>query len=162
MSLSGLAKFVIGFIIGVFLLVGAGAATGYYFLTKLTTPPPRPVFPEEQPKPKTTAKAKNSTTKKLTSTSLVKPSSTPSPTKLEPGAYKARVSWRDGLSLRAEPSIDANKVGGISYNQRVIVLKESDDKNWQQVRVEDGSQEGWVKAGNIERIDSQSDANQDQ
>lgn len=158
MSWSGLAKFVIGFTVALLLLVGAGAATGYYFLTRLTTAPPKPVFPEERPKPKPIAKGKNSNSKKLTSTSLVKPSSTASSEKLEPGAYKARVSWREGLSLRSEPSTEASRVGGIPYNQRVIVLKESDDKKWQQIRVEEGTEEGWVKSGNLEKIDSQAEA----
>jgi len=34
----------------------------------------------------------------------------------------------------------------------VFVLKESDDQKWQQVRLVNGDQEGWIKAGNIERV----------
>jgi hypothetical protein len=34
-----------------------------------------------------------------------------------------------------------------------VVLEESSDKNWQKVRLEDGQQEGWVKAGNTKRTE---------
>lgn len=142
MSWSGLAKFLIGFFMGVFLLVTAGSAVAFFLLTRLAATPPKPIFAEELPK-------------QQTGVSSPQPSTAPSPQqKLEPGAYKARVTWREGLSLRAEPSVSANKIAGIKYNQPVVVVKESDDKNWQKVRVVDGSQEGWVKAGNIERVNT--------
>jgi hypothetical protein len=79
------------------------------------------------------------------------PSQTPSPSPLEPGAYKARVIWQQGLSLRAEPSYDAERIGGLDYNQQIVVLEESADKSWQKVRLADGEQEGWIKSGNTER-----------
>lgn len=78
-----------------------------------------------------------------------------SPPPLEPGTYKARVTWQQGLSLRAEPNQNAERTGGLDYNQQIIVLEESADRNWQKVRLADGEQEGWVKAGNIERIQAQ-------
>jgi uncharacterized protein YgiM (DUF1202 family) len=85
-------------------------------------------------------------------------SSKPTPSKapekpLPPGAYKARVTWSEGLSLRDAPGSEAARIGGVTFNQEVFVLKESDDQRWQQVRLAQGEQEGWIKAGNIERID---------
>jgi hypothetical protein len=162
MSVSGLAKFVLGFFVGILILAAAGGAITLYMLNKLTTPPPKPIFAEELPKQKPVSK--NLTKSKTAYVSLQKqasvpspaPSTTPSPEKqLEPGAYKARVKWRSGLSMRSQPSFDSEKVGGIGYNQPVVVLKESDDKVWQQVRVEDSNLEGWIKAGNLERVEGQ-------
>ena len=71
---------------------------------------------------------------------------------LEPGTYKARVTWEQGLSLRAEPGASGERIGGLDYNQQIIVLEESSDKNWQRVRIADSDREGWIKAGNIEKI----------
>ena len=151
MSLSGIAQFLIGFTIGVALLVGGGVGAGYYFWTKLSTVPSRPTFSEEKPKPSPTAKKEGSTT---ASNSQSKPS-TPIklPTKeLPPGAYKARINWAEGLILRDASGADAARIGGVAFKQEVFVLQESDDQKWQKVRVADGDQEGWIKAGNIERI----------
>jgi hypothetical protein len=71
---------------------------------------------------------------------------------LPPGAYKARVSWAEGLILRDAPGADANRTGGVSFNQDVFVLKESDDQRWQKIRAADGELEGWIKAGNTQRV----------
>ncbi|NES22843.1 MAG: SH3 domain-containing protein [Symploca sp. SIO3E6] len=155
MSLSGVTQFIIGFFLGIFLLVSAGAAAGYYFFTKLSTAPEKPIFPEEQPKPSPTAKAASSP-KPSPSPSKQQPKPTPSASpkkQLEPGAYKATVTWPEGLSLRDEPSGNANRIGGIAYNQEIIILKDSDDKLWQKVRLPDTDQEGWVRAGNVKKVE---------
>ena len=157
MSWSGLAKFLIGFFMGIFLLVTAGSAVAFFLLTRLAATPPKPIFAEEIPKQQSVVKPTSSSraSKQRTGVSSPKPSTASSPQqKLEPGAYNARVTWREGVILRAEPSVSANKVGGVQYNQPVVVVKESDDKNWQQVRAVDGSQEGWIKSGNIERVNT--------
>jgi len=154
MSLSSVAQFIIGFLLGISLLVGAGVAAGYYFFTKLSTTPEKPIFPEEKPKPSPTAKTASSP-KASPSPSDTKPQPTPSTSpkkELEPGAYKATVTWPEGLSLRDEPSGNANRIGGIGYNQEIIIIKDSDDKQWQKVRLPDTDQEGWVRAGNVEKI----------
>lgn len=157
MSWSGLAKFIIGFFLAIVLLAVGGGATAYYFLTKLSAPPPKPVYANDKPEVK--AKASPGAVK-TTSASSAQPNPTPTPStapakELEPGAYTARVTWREGLSLREAPTLEANRVGGVGYNQRIVVLKESDDKRWQQVRLEEGEQQGWIKAGNIERVDTE-------
>jgi hypothetical protein len=152
MSLSGIAKFFIGFIIGIALLVAGGAATAYYFWVKLSTVPPKPIFAEERPKPSSAAKKVSSPTAS-NSPSISKPTPSESPAKpLPPGAYKARVTWSEGLSLRDAPGPEANRIGSVILNQEVYILKESDDQKWQQVRLVQGEQEGWIKAGNVERI----------
>jgi hypothetical protein len=73
------------------------------------------------------------------------------PKELPPGAYKARVTWPEGLSLRDAPNLESNRIGGVAFNQEVFVLKLSDDQRWQQVRLADSEQEGWIKAGNTQK-----------
>lgn len=57
-----------------------------------------------------------------------------------------------GLILRDTPSAEANRIGGIAYQEKVVVLGESDDKQWQKVRVlTDRDRTGWIKGGNTEK-----------
>lgn len=155
MKLPNLLQFILGFIIGVVLLGGGSAAAVYYLFIRMP-PPPKPVFAEEQKKPATQAKAQKSptagkTTEKQASTEQEQQQEET----LEPGTYKARVTWSSGLSLRDNPGQDATRIGGIPYKGEIIVLKESDDKQWQKVRLAGGTQEGWIKAGNIEKIEAE-------
>ena len=154
MSLSGIAKFIIGFFVGIFILATSGVVAAYYFWTKLSITPAKPIFAEEQPKKAPTAK-KVSNVQASNSKPKSQPASTPSQPpaqELPPGAYKARVTWSEGLSMRDAPSSDSNRVGGVMFNQEVIVLKQSDDQRWQQVRLAEGEQVGWIKAGNTEKL----------
>lgn len=155
MSLSGVAQFIVGFFLGISILIGSSAATAYYFFTKLAVVPPKPIFPEEVPKNTSVAKQEGSQPK--SEEDKPQASNTPSQPaqpKLEPGAYKARVTWPEGLSLRDSPSLNANRIGGIAYNREIIIIKDSDDKKWQQIRIPESQQEGWVKAGNVRRVDN--------
>jgi type IV secretory pathway VirB10-like protein len=74
-----------------------------------------------------------------------------SKSELPSGAYKAKVTWSSGLSLRLEPSTSSERVGGVEYNSELIVLSTSSDGQWQRVRLANGTQEGWIKAGNIKK-----------
>ena len=152
MSLSGIAKFFIGFLLGIALLVGAGAAAAYYFWTKLSVEPSKPIFAEERAK----ASPVSPVAKKMSSPTVKSPKPptlAKAPSKeLPPGAYKARVSWAEGLILRDAPGADANRTGGVAFNQDVFVLKESDDQRWQKIRAADSELEGWIKAGNTQRV----------
>lgn len=154
-GLSSLLQFIIGFILGVVVLAGGTAALGFVFFSRMASTPPKPVFPEERAKPK----PKKAIAKKpqVKSTPEKSPSPSPSPEekedkeKLPPGAYKARVTWSEGLSLRDQPSFDGTRVSGVMYNDEVIVLETSSDGGWQKVRVAGGTQEGWVKGGNLKK-----------
>jgi hypothetical protein len=151
MSLSGIAKFFIGFLLGIALLVGSSAAAVYYFWTKLSVVPERPTFSEEKPQPSPGAKKAT----RPNSTSAISKQATPvkaSPKELPAGAYKARISWSEGLILRDAAGADAARIGGVAFNQEVFVLQESADQRWQKVRIADGELEGWIKAGNAERV----------
>jgi hypothetical protein len=80
------------------------------------------------------------------------PTQSPEPEQAVPkGAYKGKVTWSSGLSLRADPNTSASRVGGVDYNSELIILETSKDGQWQKVRVANGTQEGWVKAGNVKK-----------
>ncbi|MGB3507833.1 MAG: SH3 domain-containing protein [Microcoleaceae cyanobacterium] len=144
MNFYGFFKFLVGFILAILLLAGASAAAVLYFAAKLTKLPEKPIFPNEQP-----VAQKVSTSPKVTSAAA----NTTSSNELEPGAYRAVVTEPIGLILRDTASRDANRIGGISYQEEVVVLEETPDKRWQKVRVNDGSDRtGWVSGGNTEAI----------
>jgi len=161
--LSSLFQFILGFFLGLIILAGGTAAVAYVFLAKMSANPPKPLFAEEKPEKTATAQKNNpvgaiAPVKPLEKAEAPTPEPSPEPKKeepLPPGTYKARVTWADGLSLRSEPSREAERIGGVGYNAELIVLQESDDKQWQKVRLSGGSQEGWIKAGNIEKVESQ-------
>lgn len=170
MSVSGVAKFLLGFVIAIALLVGSGVAVALYFVTKLTALPPKPIFSNERiaakpkpvpavRKPVTTAASPATAPSAASEARANEPSAAPTPSEtptqkpLEPGAYRARVTWENGLSLRDSADPDSERIGGVAYNQKVVVLAESDDKRWVKVRLEDSNEEGWVKSGNLEKLD---------
>lgn len=156
MSLSGIFKFILGFFIGILFLAFCGVGAAYYFWTKLSVTPAKPIFAEEQPKKSPAAKQGS-----VAQASKPKPSNKPTPTpsvsptkQLPPGAYKARVTWPEGLSLRDAPSLGSNRIGGVAANQQVFILRQSDDGKWQQVRLVEGDQEGWIRSGNTQKVDN--------
>lgn len=150
MKLSGLFKFLLGFILAIALLALGGYAGARYLMARLTAPPPRPVFANDKQPTSTRSAGSQASTKSAQVQSASSPAS-PQPS-LEPGAYQARVVQPIGLILRDGPSRDSGQIGGIEYNSRVVVVEESSDKEWQRVRLENSDREGWVKAGNTERL----------
>ncbi|MBD2163444.1 SH3 domain-containing protein [Calothrix membranacea FACHB-236] len=166
---SNLLKFILGFLLAIAILIGTGVATALYFMNRTAIPPTKPIFANDHPSqrtqsPKATEAAATKTEAKPESTSTPTATETPkteeSPKPLPPGAYQGKVTWAQGLSLRAEPKQDAERVGGVGFNQKVIVLEESDDKLWQKIRQEDTNQEGWVKAGNTEKLEDNAEVQQ--
>ncbi|NJR65713.1 MAG: SH3 domain-containing protein [Leptolyngbyaceae cyanobacterium CRU_2_3] len=152
MSLSGISKFILGFLLAIALIALAGVGTTRYFLAQLATPPARPTFAND-PSPSPPADAPSSPP--TASVPSPQPSVTPSPSPTlasSPGTqgYAARVTQPIGLILRQDPSGEAGRIGGIEFNQEVTVLEDSPDGAWQRVRLTNGT-EGWVKGGNIER-----------
>jgi len=151
-SVYSIFKFLVGFLLAIVLMAGASVAAALYFAAKLTTVPERPVFPNDKTAvqiagagPKSTAKAS------AVSTS----SEAPSPKPLEPGTYRALITQPIGLILRDSANRDANRIGGVGYKEKVVVLEDSPDKEWQKIRVEDGNREGWVKGGNTEKVEGE-------
>ncbi|MGH2414802.1 MAG: SH3 domain-containing protein [Microcystaceae cyanobacterium] len=161
--LSNLFQFILGFFVGVALLGLGAAALGYLFFARMSVSPPKPIFAQEKPakspvvQTKTSpaaSKPKSETQAKPEAKATEKPKPEPSPQETEAlpaGTYKARVTWTGGLSLREGPNIDSNRVGGVDHNTEIVILETSADQKWQKVRLSDG-QEGWIKAGNAEKI----------
>lgn len=147
-TLSTILKFILGVLFAFSLLLAGGVAAARYFITKMTTPPPKPIFANDRPTSTQSAIASPSAPAAATSQEAP-PAAKPSPKPLPDGAYEARVSWPDGLILRDSSGANANRVGGLAYNEKVIVVEESGE--WQKVRLSGSEQEGWVKAGNLER-----------
>ena len=58
-----------------------------------------------------------------------------------------------GLILRSEPGVNAERLGGVGFNAKVVVLESSSDKNWQKIRIESSGKEAWVKAGNTKKVE---------
>lgn len=149
MSLSGFIQFILGFIVGVFILTGAGAATAYFFFNRLSENPAMPVYEEEEESEKS-SQAKEEPEPKP------EPEPEPEPETIQDRfgeqAFEARVTWPEGLSLRDNPSNDASRIGGVYYEDRLIVIEKSSDGDWQRVYVPESDQKGWVKAGNVEEI----------
>ena len=165
---STIFQFILGFILGVALIASVGAGVAYFYFTRMSShTPTKPVFEEETKSPPSPqqdeiAEADSAITPELTTQPEAIPETTPEPEpipepepepepELPPNAYFARVTWPQGLSLRAEPSLDAERVGGIGYNARIIILEYSSDQKWQRIRIPESQQEAWVKAGNVEK-----------
>ncbi|MEC4813473.1 MAG: SH3 domain-containing protein [Scytonema sp. PMC 1069.18] len=160
-------KFVLGIFLAIAILVGGGVAVALYFMNRTSAPPTKPVFANDSPEVRGQAKKTEATekNKKAAVQPKEKPKATPKPTpkpeetpkaeeekKLPPGAYRARVTWSQGLIVRSQPQGDAERLGGVGFNSNVIVLQQSDDQAWQKIRIEGSEQEGWVKAGNTEKV----------
>lgn len=157
MSWSGVAKFFTGFVLAIAVLFFAGVSTTRYLITRFTTPPPRPTFPNDPSPAQPQATQPQSSPAPAESppapSAEVEPTPTPPPTPANPpGAYEARVTQPIGLILRQGPSQDAEQIGGVGYDEQVIVLEESSDGEWIKVRLSGSDVEGWVKSGNTERL----------
>jgi hypothetical protein len=152
MSLSGIAQFILGFFLAIALLLGGSVAAAFYLATKLTALPPKPTFEDETTQTVAEAETKPTPKPQAKPKSKPKPKPSPTPTPLEPGAYRATVTWPEGLLLRGSPSYEAARIGGIAYEQEVVVLGTSEDGVWERVRVEATGEEGWVKGGNTQKL----------
>ncbi|MDJ0509291.1 MAG: SH3 domain-containing protein [Crocosphaera sp.] len=153
--LSGLFQFLLGFFLGIFLLVGGTASLAYVVFSRMSVNPERPMFAEEKPteetaktetEPTATGKASPQSVEEVAVKETVKED-------LPNGAYRAKVTWSTGLSLRSQPDSEAERIGGVEYNSALIVLKTSADGDWQQVRLPGSQQQGWVKAGNVVKVE---------
>ncbi|MBD2462415.1 SH3 domain-containing protein [Oscillatoria sp. FACHB-1407] len=153
MSWSGLIKFFTGFTLAIALLFFAGVNVTRHLITRLTAPPPRPVFPNDTPSPVASAAASTPQTQATPSPAAsAAPPVERSPSPNEAGAFEARVTEPIGLIVRQEPSRDAERLGGVEYDEVVTVLETTSDGEWQRVRLSGSGVEGWVKAGNVEQI----------
>ncbi len=146
-------QFIFGFVVGVAILAGGSAFLGFYLFSKMSGTPARPIFAEELPQEETAATENPSPVQSSASEPAATDNFTSQPEPdLEPGAYKARVTWPRGLILRDSASADAERIGGVGFNWEIVIIEESRDGKWQRVRIPSSGQKGWVKAGNVEKI----------
>ncbi|MGB3494524.1 MAG: SH3 domain-containing protein [Elainellaceae cyanobacterium] len=156
MSWFGLIKFVTGILVAIALLFVAGGAAARYVMTRLSALPPKPIFPEER------LSAEGSGNPPETVEAAPPAQEPPAPAPIEPvpeeealpeGAFRARIVQPVGMVLRQGPSIETTRIGGIDYDEVVVVLSENSDEGWQNVRLPGSGVEGWIKAGNTERLE---------
>jgi Bacterial SH3 domain len=152
---SATLQFILGFLLGISAIAGISGAVIFVYYAKMSTLPKKPVFPAVTVPPaapsdsaETDIEPLESTTSDETSSVETEPED--SEAELPPNAYRAVVTWPDGLSLRAEPDTDAERIGGIESEASIIILEDSADGKWQRVRLEN-EQEGWIKGGNTEK-----------
>jgi hypothetical protein len=147
-------QLIIGVTIGLICLGAMAGGAGYYFfITQMTTRPPKPVFAEDRSGGIPVA-AKPNPNPKSTAVKASQPAIVKAPNviaQIPPEANDAKVIWKDGLSLKKEPKSGAEKLGGLAFNAKVAILKTSDDQQWVLVRSTTNNLQGWVKAGNIEK-----------
>ncbi len=154
MSFVGVFKFFLGLLLALAILAGGGFLAAQYVISRMTILPPKPTFPNDNAM---TAKSpSNKSAGKSANADQVSPSPSPSPSPtpkpLPSGAYPALVTQQIGLVLRDAPGRDARTIGGIGYNEKVVILETSADGIWQKVRTDLSDQEGWVRGGNTEKV----------
>ena len=142
----GTLKFTIGVLLGLMGLGSIASGAGYYFYQAQQVRSPKPIFAEERSTQKVT-KGSTSGKKSPKNTASTSPSSSPIPDT----AYVGKVTWQGGLVLKKDPDANSEKIGGVQKDDLVTVLKESEDKQWLQIKSEQGEETGWVKSGNIEK-----------
>jgi hypothetical protein len=155
--LSATVQFILGFILGISLIAGISGTVIFAYYKRMSVSPKKPVFsevklpPKSEPKPTATATEIEPIESNTFEEEQDQFKTDSEPSELPPNAYRAVVTWPQGLSLRAEPSLDAEKIGGIENKTNIIILEDSPDGQWQRVRLPGNDQEGWVKGGNTER-----------
>ncbi|MEL7522153.1 MAG: SH3 domain-containing protein [Cyanobacteria bacterium J06553_1] len=161
--LSATAQFILGFILGIGLIAGITGTLVFAYYTKMSVLPKKPVF-SPAPVSEATPDSVDAEIEPLESNSIDEAPEATNPVIAEPepepepelelpaNAYRATVTWHEGLSLRAEPSIEAERVGGIETKATIFILEDSADGKWQRVQLPWNGQEGWVKGGNTRKI----------
>jgi hypothetical protein len=149
MNGSGLLKAFSGCLVAIALIIGGGFLAAQYLITQFTAPPPKPMFANDKPSPQPQPTA--IATKPQPPQPKPTPNATPAP-KPSAAGYPARITLSEGLNVRSNPDKDADRVGGVDYDEEIMVLEETPDKEWQRVRVKTSNVEGWIKSGHTERI----------
>ena len=148
--LSATIQFILGFALGISLIAGISGALVFAYYKKMSVLPQKPEFSEAE----VAIEATNTDEAEIEPLEDASPVVEPPPPEIElpPNAYRATVTWPEGLSLRAEPEVDAERIGGIQTEATIFILENSADGKWQRVQLPWNGQEGWVKAGNTRKI----------
>lgn len=153
--LEGLTKLFLGVLLAFILLSFAGVATARYFMAKLSVLPPKPSFDNDfrqgQQATEVSSPAAPASPAQAQATPAATATAVPAISPDPPGSYQAVVVQPIGLILRAGAGLEHGQIGGVDYNEELLVLKLSADERWMNVRLDNG-QVGWVKAGNTQRL----------
>ncbi|MFM7220657.1 MAG: SH3 domain-containing protein [Nodosilinea sp.] len=158
--LVNLSKLILGMALALVLLTLAGVVTARYLMGRLAVLPAKPLYGDEQPTPPPAAAPPTAAAPPVITPEPAPPTPAVTPPPAAPGAevppaaagsYEAVITQPIGLVLREGPGTDRPQLGGLDYNQAVVVLEEPTDQPWVKVRVAATGQEGWVKAGNLRR-----------
>ena len=153
---SNTLQFVLGFVLGVFIIGGIGVGAGYYYFSRMSSNlPKKPIYEQE-----TQNQSEISTNPTEESEAIFadiplfpgESNQAAETEKIPQNAYYARVTWPQGLSVRSEPSANSSRIGGVGYNAKILILEQSSDQQWQRIRIPSNKKEGWVKAGNVKRV----------
>jgi uncharacterized protein YgiM (DUF1202 family) len=147
MSLAGISKYVLGFLLALAIIVATGAGLLRYATGYMASLPERPKFPNDSSAPAAAKPDAPAASPAASPAANVAIAATPS----VPGLYEARVTQEVGLVLRDKPAADAAQIDGVEFDQTVTVLEDSADGAWQRVRLGNGS-EGWVRSNNTEKL----------
>lgn len=142
----GLTKLILGIALALVLLSLTGVATARYFMAKLSVLPPRPVFENDVALQADETAAPAEAQPAPVATPAAPLAETP------PGSYAAIVVQPIGLVMRSGPGAEHQQLGGVDYQDAVLVLETNEAGTWMKVRVQSTGQEGWVKAGNTQNV----------
>ena len=156
--LLGLSKFVLGIILAMLIMSVAGLAMAKFFMSRIVELPERPVYendlPEDQ-RPRPTAAAPEEAPETEIVVGEVEEAEEPEEAPeeeeedaLPEGEYRAVVNQPVGLILRDGPGTSYAQIGGLDYQQSMIVFDE--DSGWLNVELRNG-QTGWIKDGNVDK-----------
>lgn len=155
--LLGLSKFVLGIILAMLIMSIAGIAMAKFFMSRIVELPERPVYendlPEDQ-RPRPTAAAPEEEPETEIVVGQVEEAEEPEDEPeeeadaLPDGEYRAVVNQPVGLILRDGPGTNYAQIGGLDYQQSMIVFAE--DSGWLNVELSNG-RTGWIKDGNVDR-----------
>ncbi|ELR96663.1 SH3 domain-containing protein [Gloeocapsa sp. PCC 73106] len=142
------AQFTLGFVLGMTLFVGVSAIMAYFFLSQLARIPPKPLFPEIV----TPAETPVLVEPEAIETEIAEPPPSVAEPEPEVNVYRARVTWSDGLTIRAEPNMESERLGGVAYDQELVIFGDDQVDGWQKILVPGTDIQGWVRADNLQRV----------
>lgn len=156
--LLGLSKFVLGIILAMLIMSIAGLAMAKFFMSRIAELPERPTYENDLPEDQQprSEPAGQSVPESEGPPAVVQAAEAEKPAEderadnetLADGEYRAVVNQPVGLVLRDGPGADYAQVGGLEYQQSMVVL--SEDAGWLEVRLSNG-RTGWIKDGNVSR-----------
>ena len=164
--LLGLSKFVLGIILAMLIMSIAGLSMARFFMTRMVELPERPTYQNDLPeadRPNDAAAAPErdetgapkAVVAEAGEVDEPEAEAEPEPEEVEEdddalpeGEYRATVNQPVGLILRDGPGTSYAQIGGLDYQESMIVFAE--DSGWLNVELS-GGRTGWIKDGNVDR-----------